>query len=151
MTEESKLNIGQLILEQIQIGALMHLSPAMVRRMEVDQDYDPSLRALEVQFSTYMIGNTVHTSESGYECHPLTLWDGIKLKFFPRWLRERFPVRYHETHRTLKVTNVCPHLDFGNRRPHLEYLTPSAQQNAYVGDPIRNSVPDVPRTPAPWC
>lgn len=70
--------------------------------------------------------------------YPQDWWEHFKARWFPSWLKKRFPVRYHkdviETHRSGPIY-VCPHSNykFPDKR-HFEWLRygPSGEEKGEV-------------------
>ena len=84
--------------------------------LEFNTYRDMRFQTLTDYLSWNLLGKKIETQTC-----PRTWWDGFKHKYFPRWLKERYPVEWD----SIKLYNICPHIniDFpSNKGVHLDWI-----------------------------
>jgi len=76
----------------------------------VRNERDEEVRARLVTMGYKALKKTFGPQHVRTESEPATLWDRFKAVAFPRWLKRVFPIKYLNTHITIQVSHVCPHL-----------------------------------------
>jgi len=58
--------------------------------------------------------------------HPRSWWDAFKLRYFPKWLLDYFPVRLTtiriQQNRITKHYHVCPHIKIPDQATHIQWM-----------------------------
>ena len=64
-----------------------------------------------------------------HESYPENWWEAFKDRWFPEWLKRRYPVRFREIHIDRPVYKaVCPHLEIPRQGSHIEFLYHESQR-----------------------
>jgi len=53
---------------------------------------------------------------------PLDWWQYFKERWFPQWLIRKYPLDWEYILTKHTTLNVCPHIKFPDREPHLQFL-----------------------------
>jgi hypothetical protein len=118
--------IDKLELEKLKLIAIERLSKEMIYpqnlKLSVDEQtqfmYDEIIFRMVAEFIGKLEKDTVVS-------YPKNWRESFKERWFPRWLKSRYPIRYVEK----PVYKVCPHIDIkfrDNPNPHLGFLKDSA-------------------------
>lgn len=104
--------VSKLILQKIQHGAAMAISPNELRSMKAVSYVDEMSQRIIYQLRWQTLGRvTTYT-------HPKTWWDAFKIRFFPMWLRRKFP----EQMTVIEAYQLFPDLPFPVNSTHNEYF-----------------------------
>jgi len=88
---------------------------------------------LVTQLTAKLLGNTVHIEKMPIESlytkrFPETWWDHFKERWFPEWLKRRYPVKWTEittlSQQIIHHNHVCPHSNraLADFETHLSFL-----------------------------
>jgi hypothetical protein len=98
------------VLEKLRFGMQSVLPLADMR---AEADFDILARAMIFSASGYIA--SLRDKSTSY---PADWWQAFKARWFPQWLKERYPVM------TLSISHykVCPHLDTASQYDHLSFF-----------------------------
>lgn len=99
MTETGPL-LSEVTLEKIRFAVTKHVFPLDLR-YEVFPDYMTDRMTHLLNWN--LLGKKIET-----KTYPSTWWDGFKNKYFPSWLKKRYPPNFDE----FKLYNICPHINY---------------------------------------
>lgn len=111
------------VAERIRVYVDGRLSERSVLRGKVEADAarDAATCSMILALESYMLAEHRDTVEV-HECWPATWWDAFKDRWFPRWLRSRFPVEWRSVDVSQRIYGpVCPHLHVPERGKHLQW------------------------------
>lgn len=94
-------------------------------RMEVYMDY--LTNQIVVAFSSVLLGRETMKTVIDTVRYPATWRDAFKERWFPKFLKRRFPVKYEEKNIEVHIWNICPHLNIASPRGHDVHLSFLAQ------------------------
>lgn len=105
-------------------------------RYEEYMDHVDGSLVRQIEFSLYGKQDTKEeTTVEDYIRYPTTWVDACKERFFPEWLKGRYPVKYTSRLSIKKVTQyitkVCPHINIQSDKPHIEFVTVDGQLRTY--------------------
>ena len=85
---------------------------------------DPATRNWVAQFDASVRGTQVRV-ETESTCHvPSDWWQHFKQRWFPQWLRRRYPVATREIATIKRVCHFCQHAQMAQVH-HINFLTPT--------------------------
>ncbi len=113
--------------EVMQFYAQLALSDSVVNSVCLQERLDIALPGLVYSLTIGLLGKPTKTDEYDdvVATYPATMWEELK-RYWPRWLRRRYPVRFTREirHRTVRQYHVCPHLDWPKTDArHVEWLS----------------------------
>jgi len=82
-------DVSSFTVELRNVGVQVGLSGHLLSSLEVRERHEPALRQMLVG-----IYGEVVVSKSEYSTFPADWWQGVKLRWFPGWLKVIFPVRF---------------------------------------------------------
>lgn len=95
---------------------------AVASRMNINAQYDIIARDLCFQLVTYIHGMLDHKIEI-HEKYPADWWQAFKERWFPKWAKRKWPVRYSRIDVSERIyKSVCPHLEDNNNGTHLAWM-----------------------------
>ncbi len=104
--------------ERIKLGSLS------LDRMRLDGYRDYFMDSMVYNLSTYLIGNKVHEYPVDDIKYPADWKEAFKERWFPEFLKRRYPVRYKYESTVIHHYHLCPHVEAPwGRGEHIEFLT----------------------------
>jgi hypothetical protein len=83
--------------------------PGAAANGEIRSFVDIESDNLVFQLRTWLM-KTPHPAQERTVRWPATWWDHFKLRWFPAWLKARYPVEYDEETYEYGPIHVCPHI-----------------------------------------
>lgn len=84
-----------------------------INRTQIELTLDRAMCSYILEFKTWLLSKThsLPEEERGHIHFPATWWDHLKLKHFPIWFTDRWPVKYKDVPITYmkKEIRICPH------------------------------------------
>lgn len=112
----ASFTIKERALDRKQYNVDQALPPEAIR-FNVDEMYHPMRARLSAYIYTESIGEYEHRT-----AFPLTWWDHFKRDHFPKWLLDRFPVRYNIEYTTLTAEAMYPEFRPPNGYSQVRYI-----------------------------
>jgi hypothetical protein len=75
------------------------------------------------QLSWWVLGREVMKETVATTKYPKSWWDAVKERFYPKFLKVRFPVKYVTIDTVIKHFHVCPHLEYPDSKGMYVHLT----------------------------
>lgn len=67
--------------------------------------------------------NCTHTDKFCYYLeYPENWWEAFKLRFFPRWLIDKYPIKFKIVDISVDKYIICPHLPYESKMTHMNWL-----------------------------
>lgn len=88
---------------------------------------DRQKRAMVAELTAYVARMEVERIQFKRQW-PADWWQAFKERWFPKWLKDRFPVRYEVFEIDERRYAICPHLRLDPSRPHFEWLEKQQDQ-----------------------
>lgn len=118
------MNVGEIqeiCVERLRISCQTLVTNEVIEHADVTVAVAHAIDSLRFQMDSYVAALPDKTI-SIHEQWPVTWWDAFKERWFPTWLRKRYPVQYNNIdieERTFKA--ICPHIDMPRGR-HVHFM-----------------------------
>lgn len=140
MRNNTKVN--QIVLEKIRKHISMRVSPSFAADMRVFDVEELVTNNFIWHLEFRLFG--IHREISRSVQKPLDWWEAVKLRFFPKWLLMKFPIKYETIATLVNVDKFCPHLNIkttDDEYYHIAWL--ADEKNIVESDwKLSKSVPD---------
>ena len=83
------------------------------RLIQMTEERDAALRARIVSMFVASLEQPYHVIS-----YPKDWWQACKNRWFPGWLKGRFPIEYHVE----RLARYCPHKAVAEDEPHFQFL-----------------------------
>ncbi len=98
---------NELILEKVQVMALVHLGATTVEAMDVRSAYDLSGELL-YSIRTFILAEEMYRVDRTVS-YPADWWQAFKQRWFPARMKRRWPVKMHDEHIVLRRVATYPY------------------------------------------
>ena len=95
---------------QTEIGVQTAIPNRLIRIVE---EQDSTLRMRIISMFVTSLEQPYHVIR-----YPKDWWQAFKYRWFPSWLKGRFPIEYHVEH----LARYCPHKAVAEDEPHFQFL-----------------------------
>ena len=121
--------VNELVLQKIRFGAtqIENCFPQGLR-YDVERDY---IRDRFIHLLTWnLLGKEIETRK-----YPETWWDAFKNRWYPKFLKKRFPVKWD----AFKLYNICPHINYDwGKQPNI-HINWMESEKDFQGSPTKTS------------
>ena len=115
MTQTACPTVNELVLQKIKF-AITLIENCYPQDLRYDTEKDIMRDRIIHAISWNLLGKDIETRK-----YPSTWWDAFKDRWFPKFLKKRFPVNWEE----FKLYNICPHINHAwpeNRNMHILWI-----------------------------
>lgn len=118
MSQKTSPTVNDIVLQRIRFGLTRHenLKDCYPQELNYETFSDLRLNSMIHFLSWNLLGKEIET-----RTYPSTWWDAFKDRWFPKFLKQRFPVNWDE----FKLYNICPHIKHEwpkNQLIHIHWL-----------------------------
>ena len=114
-------NLEEIVLKKIRFGVRQNFSKRFLEDLKFETEYDVIYQQLCTQLQWWALGKEVTKTVVDHVKYPATWKDAIKERFYPDFLKARFPVNYIYRNVEIHHFHVCPHLDVPSQATHLDF------------------------------
>ncbi len=117
------INTTDLTLEFVRFRITQYIPDGVYPlRISVDEHRDYMMQTTIREISWMLLGKRIESVH-----YPTTWWDAFKARWYPRFLRKRYPPQFTEIPRY----NICPHINHAfekDSKPHFLFLQPEPEE-----------------------
>jgi len=122
--------IEELILQRLAFAVNSHIPNNFPQGLKFNTYIEHHLDAMVAQMRWFYFGKHLETIK-----YPETWWDAFKARWYPKFLKKRYPPKYVEA----KRYNVCPHIseEWSNDRGrimHIRFLDGDGEHGRDIED-----------------
>ncbi len=111
------------ILKKIRMGVSKHVSKEFLKNMSFEIRKNKPFDGFLTELRFFLWGRKEKTEVVEHFSYPSDWWQAFKERWFPEFLREKFPVEYKYIDKTVHVYKVCPHLNIHPQQDHYRWLS----------------------------
>lgn len=133
-----QITIEQIVLERIRKTIELRTSEMFRKNLLYAEMRDEAIKQIIYRLRFELFG--IHRQVEKEIKRPLDWREAIKERFFPVWLKKKFPVKFETIGVLIKVDKLCPHLNVAGYDNHIAWLANNiTHENDWKTD---KSVPD---------
>lgn len=113
MELDKVVSMNEVTLQKIRFAVTQNLYP---QDLQYDIHHDYMHDRMIHMLNWNLLGKEIET-----RTYPSTWWDGFKAKYYPKWLKARYPPEFD----TFRLHNICPHIAIEWRKGqsiHLDWI-----------------------------
>lgn len=115
MKLEDSVLFKEVVLTKIRFG-LTQIENCYPQNLRYETEHDIRLQRIIHHISWNLLGKEIETKK-----YPETWWDAFKERWYPKFLKKRFPVRWDH----FRLYNICPHINevwMDDKALHLNWI-----------------------------
>lgn len=127
------MDLTKVIVNKMRMKAGVRISPELMHSLSVERFTNHVADELIYQLEILLAGKKEtlikeEKREIGAISVPTSWWQHFKHDCFPSWLLKHFPPKYERKtiyineKKYYETTNICPHVDTSDARPHIEFM-----------------------------
>jgi hypothetical protein len=118
---ENLENMDEIVLQKIRFGVSQNFTKEFLDNLKFNKEYDVVTQELRTQLKWWALGKSITKTVVNTVKYPTTWKDAVKERFYPNFLKKRFPVNY--TYSDVEITHyhICPHINVPSQATHIHF------------------------------
>ncbi len=137
VTRKDTQEIERIVLEKLKFGLSEHIHPVLLSKLRLSIEEDIFTKDLIARIRGFVWSKEVKKEVEETFSYPSNWWEAVKARFFPKFLKRRYPVKYKYKDVVIHHIHICPHVDFHtsfSQEAHINFLAGRDKFNSSINE-----------------